>query len=461
MAKPVEASTETTPASLLAQLTETPLMTAPFWSLTWAENCTVSSMAANVAWLGDTDTLAGSGAGADDESPHAAATPHAATAKVAQTGVGGHCVLWRSFLFMKRRWGSMESGARRGKRHTRRRPGSGSVRKAVLPGLCAVALALLPSCEQGGDGLRVVFTTTAGNADRAFVDAPDSLVMLLGRPPHGLAYPVTARVSDAGDIYVADFGNVVVRRFDADGDFVRDYGTGQGEGPGEFQSLVDVEVDGMGRVAGLDPVLSRVVVFDETGGVVETITIPVPAHRFAYMTNGDLVVTTMDSVLFRRFSADGSAVLGFGELLEKEQRANALAISGEFAVADDWVVYTGTYGGVLASWSALDGSTRYIRPTVVKRPFPVPVRRGDAILIAPEDRIAASFALHVDGDRVFVLASADGSRVADVYEAATGDYRHSFHVPDQEATGITVSGDRYLFMTDTLVSVWEHRRSRE
>ena len=76
--------------------------------------------------------------------------------------------------------------------------------------------------------------------------------------------------------------------------------------------------------------------------------------------------------------------------------------------AGDWMVYSGTYGGVLASWSTLDGSARYIRPTVVERPFPVPVRRGAATLVAPEDRIAASFGLHVDGDRVFVLAYADG-----------------------------------------------------
>ena len=211
-------------------------------------------------------------------------------------------------------------------------------------------LSLLPGCEQDGGALRVAFTTTAGNADRAFVEPPDSLVMLLGHPPHGLAYPVTATVSDEGDIYVADFGHVVVRRFGPAGDFVRDYGAGQGEGPGEFQALVDVDVDEIGRVAGLDPLLSRVVVFDAMGGVVETITIPVPAYRFVRMANGD---------------------------------------------------------------------------------------------------------------RVFVLAYADGSKVADVYEAATGDYRHSFHLPDREATGITVSGDRYVFMADTLVSVWEHRRSRE
>lgn len=338
---------------------------------------------------------------------------------------------------------------------------AGRVVRVVRASLCAVALALLPGCEQYGDGLRVAFTTTAGNSDRTFVDSPDSLVMLLGRPPHGLGHPVTARVSNEGHIYVADFGNVVVRRFSAGGDFVRDYGAGKGEGPGEFQALVDVEVDEMGRVAGFDPVLSRVVVFDATGDVLETIPIPASGFRFARMANGDLVVDAMDSLLFRRVSADGSPILAFGELLEREQRANAIAITGEFAPAGDWVVYSGTYGGVLASWSTLDGSARYIRPTVVKRPFPVPVRRGAATLIAPEDRIAASFGLHVDGDRVFVLAYADGSKVADVYEIATGDYQHSFHLPDQDATGITVSGDRYLFTADTLVSVWEHSRSRE
>ena len=67
--------------------------------------------------------------------------------------------------------------------------------------------------------------------------------------------------------------------------------------------------------------------------------------------------------------------------------------------ATGWSTQSGTYGGVLASWSTLDGSARYIRPTVVERPFPVPVRRGAATLVAPEDRIAASFGLQVDGGR--------------------------------------------------------------
>lgn len=149
---------------------------------------------------------------------------------------------------------------------------AGRVLRALLAGLCATLLGLcailLSSCEQHGPPLRVAFTTTEGNESRTFVDPPDSLVTLLGRPPHDLGNPAAAALTDRGDIYVADFGNLVVRHFDPSGGFVRDYGAGQGEGPGEFQALVDVEVDEGGRVAGLDPLLSRVVVFDATGGLV-------------------------------------------------------------------------------------------------------------------------------------------------------------------------------------------------
>lgn len=197
---------------------------------------------------------------------------------------------------------------------------TGCVAQGTWVGLCAGLLALSAGCAQSPQSasLRVAFTTTAGNQDRTFVDPPDSLVMLLGQPPHNLGYAVAA------------------------------------------------------------------------------------------------------------------------------------------------TVYAGTYGGVLASWSVEDGTTRYIRPTVVRRPFPAPVTTpSGAIMIAPEDRIAASFGLHVDGDRVFVLAHADEGKVADVYEAATGEYRHSFHLPDQEATGIAVSGGRYVFAADTIVSVWEHRPSSQ
>ena len=168
---------------------------------------------------------------------------------------------------------------------------------------------------------------TVGRAgERILVDPLTERVALLGEPPHALAYPVAVAVSVNEDyVYVADMGEFVVRQFTIQGDFVRDYGGGQGMGPGEFFSLTDAEVDARGRVWTLDPSQGRIQLFDADGTVVETIRAPGSATAFERIPGGGVVLMVLDSLLFRALTPAGEVIHNFGRVAD-DQRARAIAL---------------------------------------------------------------------------------------------------------------------------------------
>ncbi|REL33500.1 6-bladed beta-propeller [Rhodohalobacter sp. SW132] len=75
-----------------------------------------------------------------------------------------------------------------------------------------------------------------------------------------------------GGVYIADEDQSTIHRFDSSGNYIRSIGR-DGEGPGEFRSLVQINTDG-NLLYGLDRNLNRITTFDpETGDPVETLTL--------------------------------------------------------------------------------------------------------------------------------------------------------------------------------------------
>jgi hypothetical protein len=85
---------------------------------------------------------------------------------------------------------------------------------------------------------------------------------LLGNPTH-------VRVDSAGNIYVAEEKQCVVKVFDRDGDFLRALGA-RGEGPGEFREISGMVLDEDGRVVVLDRFARRITTFSSAGPVLST-----------------------------------------------------------------------------------------------------------------------------------------------------------------------------------------------
>ena len=327
--------------------------------------------------------------------------------------------------------------------------GKHAVRLRVLTAVCTAFVA----CE-GGEASSDEDEVATRPPERVFVDPPDTAVAYLGAVPWGLANPLRIAVSPEEDhAYVLDLGALVVRQFTLEGEYIRDYGTGQGQGPGEFLSLTDVEVDPAGRVWTLDPAQGRIQVFDQAGEVLETVRVPGNATAFELTPSGDMILMTLDSLLFRHLTRDGSFVRNFGRLVD-DQFANSIAVWGFVDASESNVFYSGVYGGFLGRWSVDDGALHYLEPTVVEQPFPTPVIQNGAVMIADEDRRGVSFDLAARRDTVYVLAHGEGSYLVDVYEAERGEYQYSIPIPTPSVSALSVTREYLIVAADTLVTVW-------
>jgi hypothetical protein len=79
--------------------------------------------------------------------------------------------------------------------------------------------------------------------------------------------PISVDADAAGHVYVLDPGNVRIQVFDSSGNLLRSLGA-EGEGPGEFQIMARMSVNGSGAVAVSDMGLGRVSILDTHGELV-------------------------------------------------------------------------------------------------------------------------------------------------------------------------------------------------
>jgi DNA-binding beta-propeller fold protein YncE len=82
--------------------------------------------------------------------------------------------------------------------------------------------------------------------------------------PGSFSLPTNAAVDSDGNLYVTDTLNNRVEIFDAEGNFISEFGKA-GDGPGRFARPKGIAVDGDGHIWVVDEVQSRVQVFDREG----------------------------------------------------------------------------------------------------------------------------------------------------------------------------------------------------
>ena len=91
--------------------------------------------------------------------------------------------------------------------------------------------------------------------------------VLEGRGEDGtmaLFQPSRFLIGPDGEFYVLDFEDQAVKVFDSTGVFLRSFG-GKGEGPGEFQNVIDMDVLSDGRFIFLDTATRRTSFFNNEG----------------------------------------------------------------------------------------------------------------------------------------------------------------------------------------------------
>ena len=90
-------------------------------------------------------------------------------------------------------------------------------------------------------------------------------------PDYMFGHIADVEIDDYESIFILDFVNKRVSKFNRDGRFVRHYGKGKGQGPGEFQFPANVAIDSKGYVYICDSIQRKIEVFDESGNYIRTI----------------------------------------------------------------------------------------------------------------------------------------------------------------------------------------------
>jgi DNA-binding beta-propeller fold protein YncE len=120
---------------------------------------------------------------------------------------------------------------------------------------------------------RLLYVVDTGNDLVRVFDADNfKALRTLGTPgkkhtltdPGAFALPTNVAVDGDGNVYVTDTFNDRVEVFDADGEFLRQFGKA-GDGAGEFERPKGIAVDGDGHVWVVDAAQDRVKVFDREG----------------------------------------------------------------------------------------------------------------------------------------------------------------------------------------------------
>lgn len=171
-----------------------------------------------------------------------------------------------------------------------------------------------PDCNPAGTGLRnfggVAYPISVKSPKRIFPSKPYPPTRT-GKPgnaltggegywggqfsqPHGIA-------SDkAGNLYVADTGNSRVQKFDAEGNFIDDFGT-YGDKEGEFKSPYGVAVDADGSIYVSDPLNNKLMRFSQEGRFIKEWKGPATSMSYpgdiSIAPNKNLYIVDLDKIV--------------------------------------------------------------------------------------------------------------------------------------------------------------------
>lgn len=248
-----------------------------------------------------------------------------------------------------------------------------------------------------------------------------------------LFQPLQLRLGTDGSVYVLDFGQMRIVRYDGQGRLLRSYGKGRGYGPGEFANPTDFAVSPSGRIWVVDPVSSRLTIFAADGSDFETVRLASPASRLAVHPSERTYVLQRQSAsnkaLFEiRSAEDHSLLQEFGQLI-RDQAKNSMAVDGRLDSASDGIYYSTTFAGRIMKFT-WDGERNFEKPTVDPTPLQEVIvdEAGGRRMGVP----ARAMALHVDSAKsqfgVMSVVPAAKYHALDVY-TRDGEYKYSIRLP--------------------------------
>jgi hypothetical protein len=274
--------------------------------------------------------------------------------------------------------------------------------------------------------------------------------------------PLHVRLDAAGCAYVLDWSERCVKKYGPTGEYLTQYGFGEGKGPGEFTNLSDFDIAPDGSVWTCDPVNGLISVFNEDGSLRKTLRPDRPPHRIALL-RGDSCAVMSSPVgprMFRLYGAEGRVLAECGVLMSQQARLG-IALDGRIAATGTGgFAYAAYRAGILAVSDAGGDSIAVFRETLDHGGIPdvMVSRSGEAEYARtdPDAPVVTRSISCVGGDVHLLLGVDDrpAHAVMDVYDGRSGSYRYSYDLP-VDAIAACVSPTRLAVVADTTVTLWE------
>ena len=289
---------------------------------------------------------------------------------------------------------------------------------------------------------------------RRLYEAPREPDVVLYKPGHIISAP-------DGSFYCIDWGDLKIKRFDHDGNFIQSYG-GIGEGPGEFISFTDAAVLGDSVLYAVDLYKRRVSFFDvESAAYLQSIS-DLHAIRYKITSSGRAYWFDMSfgSALPFGTSRKGEEARLFGTLTEGQTNWDKLVYGGSIALYREHMIHVFHRYPLIIQYDST-GSVIYARGTPdlgrVDNPHLEQIPTGGGLFATRVGGRIINGGGSVYGDELVVYSQpTDSSAAIDLYDAVTGDYESSIAAPlgRSQSLNYDPTRERIWQVRDTTIVVY-------
>ncbi|MFN3595818.1 MAG: hypothetical protein ACK41D_00930 [Rubricoccaceae bacterium] len=291
--------------------------------------------------------------------------------------------------------------------------------------------------------------------------APDAVPVPLGPAAQDSVFYGSKVVVAGEDVFVADIGDMRIKRFTLGGAWQNAIGRGEGDGPGELRVVIDFAVRGDTLIV-TDHRARALSFFLRDGTFLRRLATEDGYFYFAAGERALFVLTPLPSRMLGLARRDGTGARWLGPLIARQEagadyyglvNADLAALPAMAAAAPPTAAASSAAGERFLyvpheadRLYAFDAAGRLVRvaETVGRRGFPPPERGPDGLASAPTTAMGTS-GVSWHGDALFVGAYVRGRRdevtgevvrrsagFVDEYDRASLSYRHSYALPSPE-----------------------------
>jgi 6-bladed beta-propeller len=276
---------------------------------------------------------------------------------------------------------------------------------------------------------------------RKWIDVSLDTVYIKKYLPPIIYTPLKAKVDKMQNLYVLDVQLKSVLKFSQNGNFIRGFGYGKGEGPGEFMNPRDFDIDSEGNVYISDASRIAITVFDSTGKLKKIIK---PKNcgvldQFRVFGRGNYFIRDLSvGNFFKIYNTSGDLIKSFGGNFLIKQNSYALPIGVLLCKGHDKIYGVFDNAGYMFAYDTT-GKMIFYNETMDRISFPKFTFIGDknssSIYLgdAPVVNWDLSYSTNEQKRDIIYIHPGYTSRkmrvlIIDAYLAKNGKYLYSFKV---------------------------------